>query len=66
MIKSVLMNKMTNHPKMKRIIVVDAVKPARNNNMLLTGNPFLRVEKWVHLAKASCPAVGTVQGQKLT
>ena len=31
-----------------------------------TGNPFLRVEKRVHLAKATCPAVGTVRGRKLT
>ena len=44
--KSVLRNKMTNHQK----IVVDAVRP-RINNMLLAGNPFLRVEKWVHVAK---------------
>ena len=58
MIKPVLMNKMTNHPKMKRIIVVDAVKPARNNSMLLAGNPFLKRGKWVYLAKASCKALG--------
>ena len=79
--KSVLVNLMTNHPKIRRLIIVDAAKTCTKQQHVIDREPLPKsgkmgssskgtahgqklTEKDFIDCKASCHAVGTVQGQK--